>query len=89
MSDPTLIAGEAFRWAGGLLLDGTGHRFCNELGPREHILSLGGLFCWLLACFWHACGMLLAAVDLRKEMEKGTRPFRLVLPLSFPCNIYM
>lgn len=73
VSDTTLIAGESFRWAGGLLLDGSGHRFCNELGPSQHILSLGELSCWLSV-----------TGDLRKEMEKGRKPYRLVLPLGFP-----
>ncbi|CAJ1453485.1 unnamed protein product [Effrenium voratum] len=34
-----VLAGEAFRLAGGLLLDAKGQRFCNEMGPAEHIVS--------------------------------------------------
>eukprot|EP00434_Breviolum_minutum_P015022 symbB.v1.2.013247.t1/scaffold891.1/size154755/15 len=34
-----VLAGEVFRQAGGLLLDGEGNRFCNELGPAEHIVA--------------------------------------------------
>ncbi|CAE7942718.1 osm1 [Symbiodinium sp. KB8] len=33
------IAGEIFRAAGALLLDACGERFCNELGPADHILE--------------------------------------------------
>eukprot|EP00439_Symbiodinium_sp_Y106_P024252 s4895_g2.t4 len=33
------IAGEMFRAAGALLLDACGERFCNELGPADHILE--------------------------------------------------
>ncbi|CAK9093388.1 unnamed protein product [Durusdinium trenchii] len=34
-----VLAGESFRLAGGLLLNGSGDRFCNELGPAEHIVA--------------------------------------------------
>ena len=47
------LAAEALRGSGGLLLDATGHRFCNELGKRDYVTGKM-LKCDALHCA-HAC----------------------------------
>lgn len=37
------LAAEALRGAGGLLLDGKGNRFCDELGTRDYVSTLAFL----------------------------------------------
>lgn len=38
------LAAEALRGAGGLLLDGKGDRFCDELGTRDYVSKCSSSF---------------------------------------------
>lgn len=41
------LAAEALRGAGGLLLDGKGDRFCDELGTRDYVSKSGCIYLYL------------------------------------------